>query len=222
MDTSAPRAWIGWSLVSGCAAALPAGWLLAYLAVAPFFLGLLAFLVVGLLIGAVMFRFGRRAAPAPRAVLWLIGTAVVILVWGTGLAIEYDQVFGDAARAVRDSFGYRSFTEQERARIYDETRRYVLSQLTGGRFENGRLGYLCGFPGYLTWAASSGTMECPRLFSPSTQTFYLAHRRLGWLTRVILSLLFLGFTVLSQILSLAEAPKPPDGTANAADADCEG
>ena len=88
-EVARERGWIGWSLVSGCVVGVPAGALLAYLAVLPMFLGLFFFLLVSLLVGAVMFRFGRSAAPVARRTLWAVGIAVVIVIWFTGLVVEY-------------------------------------------------------------------------------------------------------------------------------------
>jgi len=204
---------IGWSLIGGCAVGLPIGWLMGYLALLPFFLGLFFFALLGLVVGAVMFRFGRPAAPAPRPALWLIGNAVAIVVCGAGLVGEYyglvgyrvfgHEVEGDAYQAVRESFRYRSFTQDELARLRGETRRHTLAQLEAD-YPPG------GFVGYLRWAASRGTMECPRIFDDTTHTILLRHRRVTWLIRVALSLGLLSFSIMSQVLGLA-GPLPGGG-----------
>ncbi len=203
------RSWIGWSLLSGCVVGVPAGCLLAYLAVLPLFVGLFFFLLVGLVIGAVMFRFGKPAAPVRPATLRQISAAVTVLVWATGLVVEYVEFPDDAARAVRRSLPQRLTLEQQ-DELRDNTRRHVLSQLTGRDFQGGFVGYLRGFPSYLKWAATQGTMECPRVFNDSMHTLKLPQRGIPWLIRVLVSLGLLAFPILSQLRVLANPPEPPD------------
>jgi len=195
------RACIGWSLLAGGVVGIATGCLLAYLAVLPMFLGLFFFLLLGLIIGAVMFRLGKGAAPVPALILWLMGAGVSILVWGTGLFVEYLGLPGDVARAVRVSLP-RRLTQQEQNELDAGVRRYVLSQFAGNEFRRGPADHARAVVGYLRWAATDGTMQCPRIFDDSTHAFQLGQRKRGWLTRVILSLGLLGFAVLSQVLSL--------------------
>ena len=206
------RSWIGWSFVGGCAVGVPAGCLLAYLALLPFFLGLFFFLILGLLIGAVMFRFGKPAAPVARARLWGIGVAVAVVVWTTGLVVEYLGFPADAARAVRKSLP-QSLTPDQQDELYDRTRQHILSQLIGQDFRGGFFEHLRAFPAYLKWATTSGTMECPRIFNDSVHTVRLSQRGIPWLIRVIVSLGLLAFAILSQVLALARAAEPPGSDA---------
>lgn len=201
---STPRCWIGWSLIAGCVLGVPAGCLLAYLAVLPLFLGLFFFLVIGLIVGAVMFRLGRLAGPRSKASLWLIGSVVVLVIWGTGLVVEYLGFPRDATRAVLKSIPQR-LTPEQRADLYIQTRRYVLARFVGGQSEPGRLGSLRGFPAYLRWAATDGTIACPRVFNDSTHKVSLPQRRVGWVIRVGASLALLAFAILAQFLSLPRA-----------------
>ena len=184
---------------------------MGFLALLPYFLGLFFFALLGLVVGAVMFRFGRPAAPAGRSTLWLIGGFVAALLCVTGLAAEYHgligyRVFGhefnDAYRHLRRSFRHRAFTQQELDTLRDETRRHVRAQL--------RTDYPPGgFLGFVRWAATDGTIECPRIFDNATQTVAIRHRGFTWVVRVLLSLGMLTFSIMSQILGLAEPPKPP-------------
>ncbi|UCD27520.1 MAG: hypothetical protein JSV03_10400 [Planctomycetota bacterium] len=195
------RIWL--SLIVGCALALPAGWLLATLAVLPMFLGLFFFLLFGLLIGAIMFRFGRAARPAPRSKLIAVGCMASLVVWAVALVTEYRNFPTDAAKAVRDSFPSRSFVKTDLERIRHETHRHVLKQLK----EDYSPG---GFVGYLRWAATDGTLKCPRIFGQDTATYQLHQRGVMWIIRVVLSLVMVGFTTITQFIGLAESPKSDD------------
>ena len=195
------------SLIGGCLLGLPAGWLLASLAVLPMFLGLFFFLILGLFIGAVMFRLGKAAAPVPKAILIIIGSLVALVIWGTALVVEYRNLPQDAARTVRGSFKNRSFAPQDKLRLRNETGDYVLARLK----EDYPPG---GFVGYLRWAATKGTIECPRIFSDDTETHALHQRGLMWVIRVLLSLLLLGFTIFAQFLGLTSSPSRSATSAN--------
>ena len=76
---------MAWALVAGCLLALPVGWLLATLAMLPFFLGLFFCMLFSLLVGAVVYRVGKPAAPQARPLLWMIGIAVGLAVFGVSL-----------------------------------------------------------------------------------------------------------------------------------------
>ena len=191
---------IGWPCLAGLLAGIPAGWLLAYLAALPAFLGLFFYLLFGLLLGAIMVRCGRRAGPVPRPTLWLIGGGIALLVWATGLAAEYWELPRSAEEAVRKSF-IRSFTRQDRQVLADKTREYVNAHLQT-EYPPG------GFLGYLRWAATDGTMDLPRVFSDTTEVFRLPQRRVAWLVRLALGLLFLGGTIMAQLLELAARARP--------------
>lgn len=194
------------SLIGGCLLGLPIGWLLASLAVLPMFLGLFFFLILGLFIGAAMFRLGKAAAPVPKSILIIIGSIAALTVWGTALVVEYRNLPQDAAQTVRDSFKKHSFAPQDKLRLQNETRDYVLAKLKKD-YPPG------GFIGYLRWAATKGTIECPRIFSNDTETHTLHQRGPMWIIRVLLSLLLLGFTIFAQFLGLAQSAPSASGTA---------
>jgi len=189
--------WFIGSLVAGCVLGLPAGWLLAYLGMLPMLLGLFFYLLFGLLIGAVMVRVGRRAAPVAKTGLWLIAVFVAVLVWTTSLVTEYWEFPRSTNDQVRKTF-VRSFTKSELEHLREQTHHYVLSELQS-HYRPG------GFLGYLRWAATQGTMECPRVFEDSTENIQLPQRRVAWLIRVLLGLIFLVGTVVVQTLELTRA-----------------
>ncbi|NLE57946.1 MAG: hypothetical protein GX616_06265 [Planctomycetes bacterium] len=207
MSTSpGKRTWIGWSFVAGCCTGIPSGVILAYLASIPFYLGLFFFLLLGLLIGAIMFRFGSGASPVHPPTLALIGSAVVLLTWGTTLLIEYATLPGLVARRTEMAL-FRRLTPEQQAEVAAKIRVHVMSRLLGRPYEGRPAEWLAGFPKYLRWIARDGTMECPRVVDPTTFTFKLPQSRASWAFRVVLSMALLAFAVLSQYLLLARPSK---------------
>lgn len=77
------------ALVAGLIAALALGLtLLTWALSLMFMLGLFFFMLFGLLVGAVMFRFGARSRPMPRGRIVLITTLVALTAWTTALVKE--------------------------------------------------------------------------------------------------------------------------------------
>jgi hypothetical protein len=222
MDSSAPANGVrlGWSFIAGCAAGVPAGVLLSYLAVLPLFLGLFFFLLLGLMVGAIMFRFGRGAAPASRRSLWLLGSAVVLVMWTTTLFVEYLLFPGYAAQQVARQVSksrQRRLQLEERKKIESETRQYVLSRLAGRQYRGTVLDGLRGFAGYLGWVVRDGSIQSPRVLDDATVLVQVSQRRRAWVFRVVASLALLEFAVLSQFLGLSRPPKKKRGDENPPD-----
>lgn len=210
------------ALAVGGLLAIPAGWLLAILALLPFFLGLFFSLVVGLLLGAVVYRLARPAAPLASWAALVLGGVVFLAAWTTGLACEYLNtrgydlpwysagswrwvpVDGDATRVVRGRLRHRSLTVAERELLRTRTRQAFARQLAV-RYPPG------GFVGFLRWsAAGQGALEVPRVFGAAPVLLDPKQRGASWLIRLVLSLILLGFAVLSQVLCLARE-RPPTG-----------
>jgi hypothetical protein len=192
----------GWLFVAwgvGIALALPAGWLLAYLSALPAFLGLFFFLLVGLMIGAAMFRLASPARPLPRYSRWVMSVSVASIAWLTGLAVEYRWLPRDAADlAIRRSLRAPA-AEQEllRAEIREHIAEHLASTYPPG-----------GFTGYVRWAATSGKIDVPRLGGDGTVTYQLMLRPSMWIVRTVLSLVLGSFSILSQLLGLERAREP--------------
>jgi hypothetical protein len=204
--------------IAGCTAGVPAAILLTYLAVLPLFLGLFFFLLLGLLVGALMFRFGRKAAPAPRGRLWLGGTGVVVVMWLTTLVVEYAIFPSLVSQRVGQSW-HRRLTAEEKQTVARETRQAVLSRFVGREYRGGPVDWICALGGYTAWVARDGTMQCPRGLNNTTYLLQLDQRRRAWVLRVLLSLGLLEFAVLSQYLGLVKTPKSKtreDGNASEA------
>lgn len=213
VDTHPQNRSVAWSLVAGLVVGVPSGWLLAFLAALPFMLGIFFFVLVGLIIGAVMFRFGSRTPRTPsRRTLWLIGSSVTATVLLVSLWTEYRTLPQSVEKRVRRSFA-GSFTPQMRAELRDGVQRFITSELKA-HYPPG------GFPGYLRWAVSSGKFECPRILKASTVEYGLPQQRTTWIIRVGLSLLLLQWTIMSQLLGLREI-RPSDAVDAPAGATCQ-
>lgn len=196
------RLWAAWGL--GVVLALAASWLLAILAFLPGELGLFFFLLLGLLIGAAMYRVGRPAAPLPRPQLLLAGLSVALVLWLSVLALEYRSLPELAFKVVRGTIKTPLAPEQ-RERMQTAIRLDIQAQLKL-RYRPG------GLIGYAQWAARSGQIVVPRVIDSSTVSFRLSQRRWRWITRVVLSLIFACGAILSQVLALgrnAPADEPP-------------
>jgi hypothetical protein len=210
-STASPtRTWIGWSFVAGCCTGIPAGIILTYLAVIPFYIGLFFFLLLGLLVGATMFRFGRNAVPVRPVTLRLIGTVIVLLTWTTTLVTEYVLFPGQAAAKVEVSWRPRP-TPEKKLQISRQVRQSVMSQLLGRDYNGGVAAWLEGFPKYLRWVARDGAMRCPRVLDATTLQLPPVQCKGAWLFRVTLSLGLLTFSILSQYLLLARHQRSEDG-----------
>jgi len=187
-----------WSLAGGMALAIPIGYLLAYLVALPLFLGLFFFLLLGLLIGAVMFRLGKAAAPAPRQTLWCIGLTVAVLCWLTGHVAEYRWLPADAAEAVLRNSVTQSVSP-ERIQQFEQQ----IHKIAADRIRTFPPG---GLLGYWRWRATDGTLELPRMGNDPFYTWPLREKGVIWVVRVVLSLVLVSFTLLSQFLGLAKSP----------------
>jgi hypothetical protein len=189
-----PTGWIGWALIAGAVVAVPIGWLLAYLAALPFMLGIFFFLVLGLITGATMFRFGSKAALPATWVLWFIGSTVAIILSLTSLWAEYQALPGGVKNVVRKTY-YASFTQQDLADLQAQVRSHVDSYLAD-QYPPG------GLVGYVKWAARNGTMTVPRFQKPGDVQYRLLHKQGKWLFRVVLCALLVEWTIMSQMLAL--------------------
>lgn len=206
-------------LLVGCALGIPIGWLLATLGALPFYLGVFFCLLLSLLVGATMYRFGRSARPMSRPVLWSAGIAVSLAIWATSLFGEYCNVrgynlytygadgikpypvTGDAQKTIRRTFAYRSLRSDETIRLREGVQRGFLEQLRI-RYPPG------GFRGFLRWAMTRQELQIPRVLNDSTEPFRLNQQGVPWTIRVALSLVCIAGAILSQILGLAQPPNP--------------
>jgi hypothetical protein len=208
------QGWIGWSLLLGLVLAGPCGWLLAFLAALPFLLGLFFALMLGLIVGAAMFRVGPGHPVPSRATVIAVGSIVAFVLMSTSLAVEYRALAGSLENGVRKRFP-EAFTPARRARLAQEVRAHVARDLET-RYPPG------GFLGYLRWAAADGTITCPKFTSPTIATdrkleYQLPQRKRLWIIRVVLSWAMVEWTVVAVLMGLRSprsvSAETPAGTA---------
>ena len=223
MEYATARARLAWSLVVGVLLALPIGWLLGILILLPFMLGLFFYMLLGLLVGAAVYRVASPAAPVRRPAAVSMGLVVTLMAWGTGLAGEYYNVRGysiyrygsqgitwypvdgDVTRSVRRWFAGRSFAPGQVAELRTATRNAFLKELKS-KYPPG------GFIGFVRWSVvTDKPIQIPRVFSPSLETCRPPQRGAVWLIRLALSLILLAGATLSQVLGLT-APAAPGAT----------
>jgi hypothetical protein len=194
------RFWV--AALVGTGLALLAGWLLMPpLAPIMHVLGLFFFLLVGLLIGAVTYRFAVPAAPIPRRRLLALTAVIGLTLWSATMVKEYLHFPTKAVELVQG--GVRRampLTPERRQAIETEVPRAIAERLKS-EYPPG------GFLGYLRWNLVSGEMDVPRVVDTTRIHFMTPQRRVWWAVRVVLSLLFTAGAFASQVLPLG--PKPP-------------
>ncbi len=193
-----PARWLLATAVTLCCG-LPIGWLLATAALLPFYLGLFFFALFGLLLGAVQFRIGSPDAPIGRSAVWLGGILVVITTWTLAMGFEYIHLYSDAVRFVKES--HRMLTPEQVRQVETDTPARIRERLAAD-YPPG------GIAGYMRWAARSGEMAVSVTPGGFPLTFRLRQRPLGFVLRVVISVVLLTFGVFSQIGSLTAAPAP--------------
>lgn len=225
------RQCVFWALVSGCLVALPVGWVLATLIMLPFMLGLLFYMLFGLLVGAVVYRVASPAIPVPRGTAMAVGLVVTLAVYGVSLAGEYYNVRGyslyrsgpagwawypvdgDAMQAVRESFSKRSFAQAQLDELRRSTREAFVRELSA-KYPPG------GFVGFLRWRASpSRPIMLPRVLGEGTQECKPKRSGTPWMIRMVLAFALLAGAMMSQVLGLSPRPHAPQAAAPTAEGD---
>ncbi len=196
------------------------GLVLGFLAMMPLFLGLFFFLLLGLVPGAVLFRYADPVRPVPPGSLWVGSALVLMVIWCVSGYVEHRSLPGHVAvkvrRAVTGGFpkGYRrDVLDAHVAGIVRDhlRRRYGSDDIIG----------------YVKWAATSGRIEIPagpiRLTSPDAGPdqppveLYLAKPALYrlhqpgrlWCVRVGVSFLLLALAIALQVTPLRK-PAPTE------------
>lgn len=198
MDESRKNVSIGYSLlvlIGGLILAFPASWALSYLAFLPTFLGLFFFALLGLVVGAFMYRLGTPVKPWPVSFCVILGVMVSVFMWGMSVYIEYHGLTENLEKNIRMSYPI-VLDQEQRARIHQEVPAYI-DRYFSDNYPPG------GFIGYVRWAATNGRLEAPRVLNDSMQKFRLSQKPVIWIIRVALSLVFTLAAILSQTLGLS-------------------
>jgi len=153
-DWSANRGrWLR-GMVIALLTAAAVGSLLGYLAMLPFFLGLFFFLLLGLIPGAVLVRYGDPIRPVPSRHLWIASLLLFACTWCVACYVEYHSLAGHVAVKVRRSIA-SGFPKGYRREVLDD-------HIAGMVRDILREGYgSSGLMGYVKWAARSGRIRIP-------------------------------------------------------------
>ncbi len=197
------------------------GVVLGFLAMLPFFLGLFFFLLLGLVPGAVLFRFAYPLRPIPARSLFAGSLLVLLITWLVAGYTEYRSLSGRVAVKVRKAVtggfpdGYRREVLNEH--IDDWVNAY-LRQRYGSD----------GPQGYVRWAATSGRIEVPpgtielrdpkaasdeppvKLDIAEPAVYRLPQPGILWCVRVLASLALLTLSITMQVVPLRKPETDPE------------
>ena len=178
---------------AGMAIGAPFGWVLSYAGSLPFLLGVFFFALLGLIVGAIVFRVASPAAPYAMPAVLTCTTIVVLWTWGLAMFKESRDFPRDMAIIAADrsrDIGDVS-AEEFREGIADGVRAYLRERYPPG-----------GALGYARWALLSG--EIPRgTLEGFRGSLRIQQAGVWWALRVVLSLSLLGFGIGSQTFQLA-------------------
>lgn len=198
--TNLPRQLRWWlAVLFGVVIGVPVGCLLSYAAALPFFIGAFFFALLGLLIGAFVYRIAARGGPYSRGAV-LGGTILIVLVtWAASLAIEARDFPTDMARTAmqrtRDLQGKSA--SQYQADFADDVRSFLRDRYPpGGAF------------GYVRWVIAGGELQ-PGDVRLMERPVKVPHAGIIWIIQSALSLVALTFGIGSQTFALRQAPLPP-------------
>jgi len=171
----------------------PFGWILSYAASLPFFIGVFFFALLGLIIGAVVFRVAAPGRPYGRGLVW-IGTAMLVGgVWAVSIVKEANDFPLDMARraaAQSSDLGGKSLS-QFKDGVAADVRHYVTKHYPPG-----------GTIGYIRWVVVSGEVRRGSIESVN-RTLNVPQRGAVWVIRSVLSLALLGFGIAAQTVPLS-------------------
>jgi hypothetical protein len=193
------------ALIAGLVVAVALGLtLLTWALSLMFMLGLFFFMLFGLLVGAVMFRFGMRSRPMPRPRVIAITAVVSLAAWTTALgkeAVDFPRDFVDWVVEGRKFERDRVYippsggVEQVRGEVRDFIDDYLAHRYPpGGAF------------GYLRYAASGDVIELDIHSQPRKLNIRPRVLPWVWITRGLLALPLFFLTTYSVTAGLARMP----------------
>ncbi len=186
------------STIAGLLVAILLSWTLLSVALSlPFFLGLFFFMLFGLIIGAVMFRFANPHRPVAKSGIVLSTAVVSLICWAVALygeCVEFPEDFAD--RAIKSSKiwipdnAYHEVREQLNVFIVD----YLKTKYPPG-----------GVLGYLKMTAVGDPIEIDIPNQPKVVTLPPRATAASWWIRVVLSLVLLYVAVYAVTCDLAQS-----------------
>lgn len=194
------------ALLAGLLVALALGvTLLTWALSLMFMLGLFFFMLFGLLVGAVMFRFGVRSRPMPRGRVVLISAAVAFAGWSAALtkeAVDFPRDFVDRVvnqrKFERDKLHIPP-GEGEYDKICGQVATFITDHLAQAYPPGGVIGYF-----QYTGAGDTIIMDLPG--QPRKLTIKPRVQPWIWWTRGLLSLPLFFLTIYSVTAALARMP----------------
>ncbi len=171
-------------------------WAFSHLANLVFYLGLFFFLLFALLMGSTLFRFLSAFRPVNKSVLIAGGACCVVLSWAGGLVLEASYLPTDAYNHCLKSPRLRRLpsgvtSEQLKKEIPDQARRFLVDHYGPNLTLS-----------YLRWEWSSGEIEITIEGMDKSLTYQRSQRRVGFMIRLLVSLLFVVYAVFSQVSML--------------------
>ena len=190
--------------IIGTLAAMLLAWSLLTLALSlPFLLGLFFFMLFGLVIGAVIFRFANVGRPFPRPRVVAATAIVSVICWATAIITEGVEFPSDfVTKAVKKA--YIAPDDSALARVEEQLRAFVVKHLSE-EYPPG------GVIGYLQYAATGQPITVQLENQPRTFTIPPPAPMWSWWTRVMLSVVLLYVAVFAVTTELTESPKEQSG-----------
>jgi len=185
--------------------------LLATAGLLPFVFGIVGvffFMLVGLLLAAIMYRFGRDIAPLPRSlVIGSIAVLTLAITAGT-VFFEYLDVLTEESEEVLRMNDLNPHPREQRETMAQ--RRKMIAQMRQQieDYWHSQYGF-AGPMGYMAWAACGSGFEIGPADGRKRQVVH-PQGGLKWLLRGLLSFAALGWAVWAQVYPLRRAQQQRD------------
>lgn len=172
---------------------VPIGCLLSYAAALPNFIGVFFFALLGLVVGAIVFRIASPNRPFPKFSVISGTTAVTAIIWTSSIvkeALDFPTDMGQVAASQTRDLGGRSLSEF-RNEFASQVRGHLRTQYPPG-----------GTVGYVRWVLTSGELKKGDT-ELIQRAMHVPQAKIGWAIRVVISGGLLAFGVASQTLPLS-------------------
>lgn len=206
-----------------CAALAPVMmWGFSYLGTLPYLLGVFFFPIVGLIVGAILYRVAWPARPIPRAAVIVVLDVLVLVTWSGGHYLEFNRFLTRGAREIRDYCLPRHLGDPPAPpleQIVPEMRRQLLATLRRSHPPGGVVGYAKWMAGEARhrfhWPAETASRPAATAAvgtAPGRYTVVVRPRQTGlrWIFRSVATLALVYAALLSQVWALTRPETPSD------------
>jgi hypothetical protein len=192
------------SLLGGLIVAVVLAWFLLSAGLSlPFMLGLFFFMLFGLIVGAVMFRFGDTARPIAKSKVVMATALVSIACWAVALGKECVEFPADfVEKALRQVYIPPDGYDQVKGELESFITEYLKREYPPG-----------GAIGYLRLAAAGKPIEVNIESQPKTVTVKPMTAAWVWWTRTVLSVVLFYLAAYSVTGDLSKRRKLKDAAA---------